>query len=99
MKPRKDRKARLTPQQFEFPRAGLPSLKLNTRTVYLILGILLALWLLSGVYTVDTDEQAIILRFGKYKELAGTVDQPTIEGEIMDVITQFAESLLKKTVH
>ena len=58
------------PQQFEFPRAGLPSLKLNTRTVYLILGILLALWLLSGVYTVDTDEQAIILRFGKYKELA-----------------------------
>ena len=58
------------PQQFEFPRSGVPSLKLNTRTMYLILGILLALWLLSGVYTVDTDEQSVILRFGKYKEIA-----------------------------
>jgi len=58
------------PQQFEFPRGGVPSLKFNTQTAYLILGILLALWLLSGVYTVDTDEQAVILRFGKYKTMA-----------------------------
>ena len=58
------------PQQFEFPKTGVPSLKLNAQTAYLILGVLLALWLLSGVYKVDTDEQAVILRFGKYRDIA-----------------------------
>ena len=52
------------PQQFDFPKQ-IPSLKLNPKTVYAVLGVLVAIWILSGVYTVAQDEQAVILRFGK----------------------------------
>ena len=52
------------PQQFDFPRTQVP-LKLSPKTVYLILGVLVVLWLASGIYTVSPDEQAVVLRFGK----------------------------------
>jgi modulator of FtsH protease HflK len=35
------------------------------------LGILLAAWLYSAVYVVDEQEQAVVLRFGKYHETVG----------------------------
>ena len=54
-------------QQFNFPRGSVPSLNLTPRTVYLVLGILVVLWLLSGVYQVGLDEQAVVLRFGKFQ--------------------------------
>jgi membrane protease subunit HflK len=53
------------PQQFDFPKSPVPSLKLNPRTVYLVVGVLFGLWLLSGIYTVAPDEKAVVLRFGK----------------------------------
>ena len=53
------------PQQFDFPKSPVPSLKLNPRTVYLVVAVLFGLWLLSGIYTVAPDEKAVVLRFGK----------------------------------
>lgn len=53
-------------QQFEFPkRSGTPPINFTPRTVYSIIGVLIVLWGLSGVYTVEPDEQAVVLRFGK----------------------------------
>ena len=56
------------PQQFDFPRNQVP-LKLNPKTVYMVLALLVVLWLASGIYTVAPDEQAVVLRFGKFLEV------------------------------
>ena len=40
--------------------------KFNMRFLSLSALVLLILWLLSGLYYVDTDEQGIVLRFGKW---------------------------------
>ena len=56
-------------QQFDFPKGSVPSLNFTARTVYLVMGVLVGLWLLSGVYTVDPSEQAVVLRFGKFQEV------------------------------
>ena len=57
------------PQQFDFPKNPVQQLRFNPRTVYLVLGILGVLWILSGVYTVEPDEKAVVLRFGKLQEV------------------------------
>ena len=57
------------PQQFDFPKPPMQGLNFNPRTIYLILGILGVLWLLSGIYQVGPDEKAVILRFGKLKSV------------------------------
>ncbi|HCL29488.1 MAG TPA: FtsH protease activity modulator HflK [Candidatus Latescibacteria bacterium] len=53
------------PQQFDFPKNPIQQLRFSPRTVYLVLAVLATLWVLSGIYTVDPDEKAVILRFGK----------------------------------
>ena len=53
------------PQQFDFPKSPVPNFKVQPKTIYLVLAVLLILWLMSGVYTVAPDEKAVILRFGK----------------------------------
>ena len=53
------------PQQFDFPKSPVSSIKLNPRTVYTVLGVLFCLWVLSGIYTIAPDERAVVLRFGK----------------------------------
>ncbi len=60
------------PQQFDFPggRPGQP-FKFSPKMLYGIVGVLAILWLLSGIYTVEPDEQGVILRFGKLNRLAG----------------------------
>ncbi|MDX1300420.1 MAG: protease modulator HflK N-terminal domain-containing protein, partial [Pseudomonas sp.] len=35
------------------------------------LGLLAAIWLYSAIYVVDEQEQAVVLRFGKYYETVG----------------------------
>ena len=40
--------------------------KLNARALLLVLLAILCLWLLSGIYIVNPDEQGVVLRFGKY---------------------------------
>lgn len=53
-------------QQFEFPkRPGAPPINFSPKMVYSIIGVLIVLWGLSGVYTVEPDEKAVVLRFGK----------------------------------
>ena len=56
-------------QNFDFPNTQVPNIKLNAKTVYLILLGLFALWMLSGIYTVAPDEKAVILRFGKLQDV------------------------------
>jgi membrane protease subunit HflK len=58
------------PQQFDFP-GGKPvsSLKFTPKTLYSIVGVVVALWILSGIYKVDPDEQGVVLRFGKLSEV------------------------------
>lgn len=80
------------PQQFDFPKSPVQSLRFSPRTVYLILGVLAALWVLSGIYTVDPDEKAVILRFGKLHDV---VDPglhyhlpPPIEVHIIQSVTR-----------
>jgi membrane protease subunit HflK len=36
-----------------------------------VIGLVFAVWLSSGIYTVDTTEQAIVLRLGKYARTTG----------------------------
>jgi len=48
---------------------GLPSL--NMALLPAILGIGLILWLATGTYVVATDEQAVVLRFGKHVTTKG----------------------------
>jgi membrane protease subunit HflK len=53
-------------QQFEFPkRPTTPPVNVSPRMVYTAIAVLVALWGLSGVYTVEPDEKAVVLRFGK----------------------------------
>ena len=39
--------------------------------VFAIIGILLAVWVFSGIYIVDPAEKAVVLRFGKYVRTTG----------------------------
>ncbi|EKE08949.1 MAG: putative integral membrane proteinase [uncultured bacterium] len=45
-----------------FPKNG----KINNRPLWYAAGGIFVLWLLTGIYTVQQDEQAAILRFGKW---------------------------------
>lgn len=59
------------PTQIEFSgsRKPIPPIRFNPKMIYAGLGVLLLLWLMSGIYTVAPDEQAVILRFGKLKSI------------------------------
>ncbi len=54
--------------QFRMPRmAG------GSRGILVIIAVLVAVWLLSGIYIVNPDEEGVVLRFGKY-------DRSTVPG-------------------
>jgi membrane protease subunit HflK len=48
---------------------GLPSGGLSGRTLGIVGGIILILWLASGFYKVDAAERAVVTRFGKYVDI------------------------------
>lgn len=50
------------PPQIRMPEFRLPSFKLPSA---LIVGVVILVWLLSGIYIVGPDEQGIVLRFGR----------------------------------
>ncbi|MBS6829405.1 MAG: FtsH protease activity modulator HflK [Desulfovibrio sp.] len=43
----------------------------NGRAVLLVLLAVVGLWLLSGIYIINPDEQGVVLRFGKYERTEG----------------------------
>ncbi|MFZ0790792.1 MAG: FtsH protease activity modulator HflK [Chromatiaceae bacterium] len=45
---------------------GLPGGGFNSRAVGIVAGILLVVWLASGIYIVEPAERGVVLRFGKY---------------------------------
>ncbi len=57
------------------PRKSSPSFNSNlngqTALVSLIAGVVLLLWVISGIFIIDPAEQAVILRFGKYLKTVG----------------------------
>ena len=58
------------PQQFDFPGGRpIPPIKFTPKTLYIVLGVLAGLWILSGVYKVDPSEQGVVLRFRKLYEV------------------------------
>ncbi len=52
-------------QQYNFPNKPNFDLSLNPRLTYYALGVIVILWLASGIYIVRADEQAVVLQFGK----------------------------------
>ena len=52
-------------QEYQFPNRPNFDLKFNPKMVYYGLAALLLLWLASGIYVVQPDEQAVVFRFGK----------------------------------
>ena len=48
------------PQQFDFPgRRSVPQIKLSPKMVYGVIAVLFGLWLISGIYQVEPDEQGV----------------------------------------
>ncbi|MBQ9405764.1 MAG: FtsH protease activity modulator HflK [Desulfovibrio sp.] len=49
-----------------------PRMQFNgVRVLALVAGVGIVLWLLSGIYIVNPDEQGVVLRFGKYNRTEG----------------------------
>jgi modulator of FtsH protease HflK len=57
-------------QQYDFPNKPNLDINLSPRLVIYALGALVLLWLASGIYIVNPEEQAVVLRFGKAIEIS-----------------------------
>lgn len=57
-------------QQYDFPNKPNLDINLSPRLVVYALGALILLWLASGIYIVNPEEQAVVLRFGKAVEIS-----------------------------
>ncbi len=57
--------------------------------LYLIPLILLALWLISGVYTIEAGQRGVVLHFGKFKEVSTPglhwIPRPVEKVEVVDI--------------
>jgi len=49
----------------------LPGGGWGAKGITLVIGLVIAAWLVSGFYRVEPDEQGVVLRFGKYIKTAG----------------------------
>ncbi|MBK1724307.1 FtsH protease activity modulator HflK [Thiocystis violacea] len=52
-------------------RFGGPGAQLSTKVVGVIIGILLVIWLATGIYIVEPAERGVVLRFGHYVDTTG----------------------------
>ncbi|HAA76728.1 TPA: FtsH protease activity modulator HflK [Candidatus Latescibacteria bacterium] len=57
-------------QQYDFPNKPNLDLNFSPKLVVYALGLILLLWLASGIYIVNPEEQAIVLRFGEAIEIS-----------------------------
>ena len=74
------------------------SFRFNAFGFWLILGILVAIWLFSGIYTVEQGRQGVELRFGKFSSitepgLSYHWPYPIETVEIVDVAQRRAETI------
>lgn len=54
------------------PFAKLPKVKkFSGKIIFMVLLAAIAVWLLSGIYIINPDEQGVVLRFGKYNRTVG----------------------------
>ena len=58
-------------QEYQFPNRPNFDLQFNPKMVYYGAIVLVLLWLASGIYTVQQDEQAVVFRFGQAVSLEG----------------------------
>lgn len=59
--------------------------------VWIALVVLLAVWLFNAIYIVDEQEQAVVLRFGKYHETVGpglNIYFPPIDRKFQENVTR-----------
>jgi membrane protease subunit HflK len=53
-------------QQYDFPnKPNLDNINISPRLIIYALGAFILLWVASGIYIVNPEEQAVVLRFGK----------------------------------
>ncbi|MBS10134.1 MAG: FtsH protease activity modulator HflK [Gemmatimonadetes bacterium] len=57
-------------QQYDFPNKPNLDLNFSPKLVVYALGLILLLWLASGIYIVNPEEQAVVLRFGEAIEIS-----------------------------
>jgi len=59
--------------------------------VAIVLGVLAAIWLYSAIYVLDEQEQAVVLRFGKYYETVGpglNIYFPPVDRRFVENVTR-----------
>lgn len=59
--------------------------------VAIVLGVLAAIWLYSAIYVLDEQEQAVVLRFGKYYETVGpglNIYFPPVDRKFVENVTR-----------
>ena len=52
-------------QQYDFPNKPNLDLNISPKLIVYALGVILLLWLASGIYIVNPEEQAVVMRFGQ----------------------------------
>lgn len=57
-------------QQYDFPNKPQFDLNINAKMVYYLIAALVLLWVASGIYIVNPEEQAVVFRFGKAVDLS-----------------------------
>ncbi len=74
------------------PQGGSPGRKFNRNITWLAVGVLLVVYLVLGVYTVDQQERGVVLRFGKQLDevvLPGLHwNPPLIDQVLIENVTQ-----------
>ena len=55
--------------EIKFPEINLQNI--SKKTIYAILGGIVGIWILSGIYRVDPQEEGIVRRFGQYVSTTG----------------------------
>lgn len=68
------------------------------RLVFLIIFAALAVWLLSGIYIVNPDEQGVVLRFGKYARTVGPGPHYALPEPIEEVYKPQVTQVLRSEV-
>ena len=79
---------------FKVPKPGFATGK----GLWMLLGILLAVWLLSGIYIVEPDEEGVVLRFGKYNRSTGPGPHYALPAPIETVYTPKVTQVLRSEI-